>query len=358
MIFPATFPRHLKAGAELAVRQAQSEIPRHDSSWERIWFGSLAFSEFACQVAESGEWRADQAQDGLYEFLDMLLADEEYNIRNSYRAGGFRSFAHEIKEALTGSTQWLALLARLAAVSSKQGRPESNDAVFSQQMRASSAVLARFEELAKAEALLAKIASVESTPSPGDPPTQDSEVKQPEAAAPLAEEPAPTVAPVVFTPAAKAATTPRLTSTTFWPNAFREGRKRRPRPRRMRRKKRSPMWPKIFWMTSVSDKEKPHPPAPAPASATLSPPSNELVEQPASAKSTLLLPFARNIDKFRLNCGWSLDDLVEKTKMDKKVVHGHIHGKKKPRPSTFKVYADVFSKFLGVTITVTDLLEE
>jgi hypothetical protein len=75
------------------------------------------------------------------------------------------------------------------------------------------------------------------------------------------------------------------------------------------------------------------------------------------AEEPELPPIARNIEKFRRESGWSLDQLAEKTNLGKKLVLAHVHGKTKPRPSTVKVYSVVFSKALGRKIT-PGILEE
>jgi hypothetical protein len=76
----------------------------------------------------------------------------------------------------------------------------------------------------------------------------------------------------------------------------------------------------------------------------------QLERQKESPKSAL----GRNIDKYRNECGWSLNQLENVTGIDKKLIMGHIKGKG-AYPSTIKTYADVFSKELGRRITVSDL---
>jgi hypothetical protein len=74
-------------------------------------------------------------------------------------------------------------------------------------------------------------------------------------------------------------------------------------------------------------------------------------------KPTKQTPIAVNIDRLRKDCGWSMDQLAEKIDHDKRLVLAHVHGKTKPRPSTVKVYADVFTKALGRKITPRTLEE-
>jgi len=63
----------------------------------------------------------------------------------------------------------------------------------------------------------------------------------------------------------------------------------------------------------------------------------------------------RNIDRLRRECGWSFDDLAEKTGLDKKLVLGHVNEGKGAHPSTLKIYADAFAKGLDRKVTVSEL---
>jgi hypothetical protein len=65
----------------------------------------------------------------------------------------------------------------------------------------------------------------------------------------------------------------------------------------------------------------------------------------------------RNIDKYRMECGWSYDDLAYATDIDKKLVLGHVNLGKGAHPKTIKRYADIFSKQLGRAISAVDLRE-
>jgi hypothetical protein len=66
-------------------------------------------------------------------------------------------------------------------------------------------------------------------------------------------------------------------------------------------------------------------------------------------------PIGRNIDRLRKECGWSFDDLMGKTGIDKKNTLAHVNEGRNPRPSTMKEYAQAFSKALQRDITVADL---
>jgi hypothetical protein len=64
----------------------------------------------------------------------------------------------------------------------------------------------------------------------------------------------------------------------------------------------------------------------------------------------------RNIDQLRIECGWSEDELVEHTLIDKTLILRHINKGKGAYPSTLKKYADAFTKKLRRTITAVDLI--
>ncbi len=68
--------------------------------------------------------------------------------------------------------------------------------------------------------------------------------------------------------------------------------------------------------------------------------------------------FGRNIDRLRLECHWTYDDLEYWSDISKSQIINHIRKGKTPYPRTLAKYCDVFSKKLGRRITSSDLLEE
>jgi len=66
----------------------------------------------------------------------------------------------------------------------------------------------------------------------------------------------------------------------------------------------------------------------------------------------------RNIDKYRLECGWSYDDLAHWSNIDKKRILAHVNAGKTAYPSTLKKYADAFTKKLQRPIEVADLMAD
>jgi hypothetical protein len=85
-------------------------------------------------------------------------------------------------------------------------------------------------------------------------------------------------------------------------------------------------------------------------------------DQPVASVGTTTPPpkgyktaLGRNIDKWRKECGWSLDELAKRTGFDKKLILGHVNDGKRARPSTVKAYAEAFSKKLSRPVTVAEL---
>lgn len=82
-------------------------------------------------------------------------------------------------------------------------------------------------------------------------------------------------------------------------------------------------------------------------------------ELKATAPSSIVTPkktsIGRNIDRLRKECGWSFNDVAEKTGLDKKLILGHVNLGKGTRPNTLKMYADAFGKKLGRPVTVAEL---
>jgi hypothetical protein len=66
-------------------------------------------------------------------------------------------------------------------------------------------------------------------------------------------------------------------------------------------------------------------------------------------------PLGSNINRLRKECGWTYDDLENRTGIDKTLIIGHVNHGKGAHPSTLKTYADAFTRELKRTITVTDL---
>jgi len=75
------------------------------------------------------------------------------------------------------------------------------------------------------------------------------------------------------------------------------------------------------------------------------------------ASPSAKMRIAKNIKKFRKECGWSLDELATNIESNKKNVIDHTKGRVKPNPKTLNVYAKVFSKALNRPITAKDLEE-
>lgn len=63
---------------------------------------------------------------------------------------------------------------------------------------------------------------------------------------------------------------------------------------------------------------------------------------------------ARNIETLRLECGWSIAELAQKTGIDAKLIRRHRKGAK-PTPRIRGEYADAFTEKLGRKITPLDL---
>jgi hypothetical protein len=66
-------------------------------------------------------------------------------------------------------------------------------------------------------------------------------------------------------------------------------------------------------------------------------------------------PLGCNIDKLRRECGWSFNELAERTGLDKKLILGHVKEGKGAHPNTLRIYADAFTKKLNRTVKVAEL---
>jgi hypothetical protein len=63
----------------------------------------------------------------------------------------------------------------------------------------------------------------------------------------------------------------------------------------------------------------------------------------------------RNIDRLRLECGWSFDEISKATELSKQLILGHVNAGRSAYPSTLATYAHVFSEKLGRSVTVAEL---
>jgi DNA-binding XRE family transcriptional regulator len=91
---------------------------------------------------------------------------------------------------------------------------------------------------------------------------------------------------------------------------------------------------------------------PTPIFSTEVPPKDSVQRVPVKSYRT---PLGENIDRFREECGWSVDELAEAAGIDRRLILRHVNEGKNPIPSTCKKYADAFSKRLGRPITVAEL---
>ncbi|NLT68042.1 MAG: helix-turn-helix transcriptional regulator [Acidobacteria bacterium] len=66
----------------------------------------------------------------------------------------------------------------------------------------------------------------------------------------------------------------------------------------------------------------------------------------------------RNIDRLRLELGWSYDDLARVSGISKKRILDHVNKGTRPWPHVLKEYSDTFTKAFGRPISVADLLTE
>jgi hypothetical protein len=64
----------------------------------------------------------------------------------------------------------------------------------------------------------------------------------------------------------------------------------------------------------------------------------------------------KNIDRLRLECGWSKNELAIRMNLDREQVRGHLTGKVKPRERALKIYSDMFTSALERKVTVAELL--
>jgi len=79
---------------------------------------------------------------------------------------------------------------------------------------------------------------------------------------------------------------------------------------------------------------------------------------PGPAKDDPPKPTTRigeNILKLKAECGWSYDQLADKTGIGKKSILSHVNKGVRPRPRILKEYAQAFSRELRRTITAPEL---
>ncbi|MGC1907702.1 MAG: helix-turn-helix transcriptional regulator [Candidatus Acidiferrum sp.] len=81
----------------------------------------------------------------------------------------------------------------------------------------------------------------------------------------------------------------------------------------------------------------------------------DAVEGTTATSNKRKSPIGRNIDQLRKECGWTFDDLADKTGIDKKNILAHVNEGRKPRPRTMREYAQAFSKEQQRKITVAEL---
>jgi hypothetical protein len=62
-----------------------------------------------------------------------------------------------------------------------------------------------------------------------------------------------------------------------------------------------------------------------------------------------------NINRLRKECGWSFDELADKTGLEKKLILGHVNEGKGAYPRTLRTYADAFTKALSRKVTVEEI---
>jgi hypothetical protein len=66
----------------------------------------------------------------------------------------------------------------------------------------------------------------------------------------------------------------------------------------------------------------------------------------------------RNIDALRKECGWTLEQLSDKTGIDIRQIERHIYQRQSAQAKSLKDYAEAFTKKLRRTVTVAELLAE
>ena len=73
--------------------------------------------------------------------------------------------------------------------------------------------------------------------------------------------------------------------------------------------------------------------------------------EPAQVQTAL----GRSINRLRKECGWTFDELANQTKMEKKLILGHVNNGKGAHPRNLRNYADAFARRLNRPVTVAEL---
>lgn len=81
----------------------------------------------------------------------------------------------------------------------------------------------------------------------------------------------------------------------------------------------------------------------------------EAIRRYGEALKSRKTPLGRNIDRLRKECGWSFEDLADKTDLDRRLVLGHVNEAKGAHPRTLRRYAMAFSDALNRQVTVEEL---
>jgi hypothetical protein len=90
------------------------------------------------------------------------------------------------------------------------------------------------------------------------------------------------------------------------------------------------------------------------------PPLDEAEPPPTMSRDTVRSAtggktvIGRNVDRLRKECGWSFDDLAQRTGIDRSLILGHVNKGKGMHPRTLRIYADAFTK-QGHPVTVAEL---
>jgi hypothetical protein len=94
--------------------------------------------------------------------------------------------------------------------------------------------------------------------------------------------------------------------------------------------------------------------APRESGRDVTPPARMLESLTAADPRTL----GQKLDKYRLECGWSVEELAAKVGLDRSSTQRHLSDQVKPRPQHLRKYATAFSNELSLAepLKVADLL--